>query len=112
MAGLADAVLCLAVSSDPTSPDGWRHRGVVFNQSSKSGALLIRPKPPHYLYWGAGTIHITTSDNLRRWESPGKPFITSTTWGNRGVESGPPPLPLSDGNFLFFHNSWDPTNGS
>jgi predicted GH43/DUF377 family glycosyl hydrolase len=41
----------------------------------------------------------------------GKEFIVSTAfegWAqqNTGVESGPPPMQLSDGNYLFFHNSW------
>jgi hypothetical protein len=40
------------------------------------------------------------------WE-PGRPFITETAWGNPLVESGPPPLPLSSGDYVFFHNSWN-----
>ena len=35
------------------------------------------------------------------------PFITNTSFGNPLVEAGPPPLPLSSGDFIFFHNSWD-----
>ena len=26
--------------------------------------------------------------------------------GNPNVEAGPPPMKLSDGNYVFFHNSW------
>ena len=35
------------------------------------------------------------------------PFITNTSWGNPLVETGPPPLPLSSGDLIFFHNSWN-----
>lgn len=40
----------------------------------------------------------------------GKDFITETAWGNPHVEAGPPPLKLSDGNYVFFHNSWGGKN--
>ena len=104
-------MLCLATSKNPTSASAWLQRGVVFKGSSKSGALLIRESGPHYLYWGAGKIHITTSDDPTHWPSQGKEFIVATAfdgWAeqNTGVESGPPPMQLSDGNYLFLHNSW------
>ena len=57
------------------------------------------------LYWGAGVISVTSSDDLYHWK-PGVPFITRTAWGNPHVEAGPPPMRLPDGNYLFFHNSW------
>eukprot|EP00911_Craspedida_sp_UC1_P002798 UC1_evm4s2046 len=60
----------------------------------------------HHLYWGAGEIYVTQSHNLTSWPSPGTLFINDTLWGNENVEAGPPPMPLSDGNLVFFHNSW------
>ena len=36
----------------------------------------------------------------------GTEFINRTLWGNPNVEAGPPPMRLSDGNYVFFHNSW------
>lgn len=112
---VSDAVLCLATTKDPTEPAGWLQRDVVFNSSSKSGALLIRESGPHFLYWGAGVIHLTTSTDPTTWRSAGTPFITKTAfhgWAmqNDGVESGPPPMRLSDGNYLFLHNSWSTNN--
>jgi len=104
--------MCLATARDPTSAAGWtRHGPVGLPQDSKSGALLVRPatvedpNPEHILYWGAGTIHISRSRDLTKWPV-GEPFITNTTWGNPMVESGPPPMVLSTGDFIFFHNSW------
>jgi predicted GH43/DUF377 family glycosyl hydrolase len=102
--------LCMAVSSDPTSPDKWSVRKAVFPQlqGSKSAAVLIRETGPHYMYWGAGVIHITSTNNLTDW-APATcctPFISNTSWGNPHVESGPPPMRLSNGNYVFFHNSW------
>jgi len=100
--------LCLATSPNPASPDSWtRHGPVGFGQDSKSAALLIREVGPHFLYWGAGTIHMTSSSSLTHWPSPGSPFITKTLWGNPNVESGPPPMKLSTGDYVFFHNSWN-----
>jgi predicted GH43/DUF377 family glycosyl hydrolase len=136
VSNVSKAVLCLATTKDPTDASGWLKRGVVFKGSSKSGALLIQEPPPaaagtagaaraagaagvaaaaggslHHLYWGAGQIHITTSSDPTVWPSEGKPFITETAfegWAvqNDGVESGPSPMRLSDGNYLFLHNSW------
>lgn len=76
-APLPQVTMCLASSSDPTDASKWvRHGDLGFGQGSKSGALLIREAPgPHYLYWGAGVISITSSHNLTDWK-PGKPFIT------------------------------------
>ena len=107
---ISRGVLCLATSKNPTSPTGWLKRGVVFPGRSKSGALLIREAGPHFLYWGAGKIRFTSSNNLTKW-TEGTLFIASTAfegWAqqNTGVESGPPPMQLSNGNYLFLHNSW------
>lgn len=106
--GWAKWFLCMAVSKDPTSPDMWSVRKGVWplHFGSKSAALLIRETGPHYMYWGAGVIHIASSSNLTDWPDRKVAFITNTTWGNPHVESGPPPMRLSDGNYVFFHNSW------
>lgn len=62
--GKPGAYLCLATTTDPTAPypGNWTRYGKVFGASeasnTKSGALLIRPQPPHYLYWGVNTIHL------------------------------------------------------
>lgn len=52
--------LCHATTTNPTLPlaeSRWTRLGGVFGglRDAKSGALLIRPSPPHYLYWGAGS---------------------------------------------------------
>lgn len=67
--------------------------------------MLIRENGPHYLYWGAGHISLTSSNNLSSW-TPGTSFITKTLFGHPNVESGPPPMKLSTGNYVYFINSW------
>lgn len=67
--GVPGAYLCHATTANPTAPypGNWTRLGLAvptFGRDSKSGALLIRPSPPHYLYWGAGVIHLATSDDL------------------------------------------------
>lgn len=96
--------LCLASTKDPTTTEGWTRHGTAFPGNHKSGALLIRDAPPHYLISGAGQIFISSSDDLTKW-TLGEPFINQTSWGNPKVEAGPPPMRLSDGNYVFFHNS-------
>eukprot|EP00039_Didymoeca_costata_P013366 m.202389 g.202389 ORF g.202389 m.202389 type:complete len:357 (-) comp15751_c0_seq3:2331-3401(-) len=100
--------LCLATTKNPTIKEGWTRHGEAFPGKHKSGALLIRDEPPHFLISGAGQIFIAESDNLLNW-TLGEPFINQTKWGNPKVEAGPPPLKLTNGHYVFFHNSW---NGS
>lgn len=104
--GSKGATLCLATSKNPTDKSSWKIVGDLgFGGGSKSGALLLQDEAPHYLYWGAGTIRVTSSTDLNKW-TPGTAFINGTLWGNRKVESGPPPMILSTGDYVFFHNSW------
>jgi predicted GH43/DUF377 family glycosyl hydrolase len=105
--GSKGATLCMATSRNPLNKAAWHVVGDLgFGDGSKSGALLIRDKGPHFLYWGAGAIRVTNSTNLTKWASPGVNFIHGTLWGNRKVEAGPPPLRLSTGDYILFHNSW------
>lgn len=103
-------LLNLATSPNPTSASEWQHHGPVFPgiQNSKSGAVLIRDSPPHYLLWGDSSIRIVQSDSLVSWPGDGGEILLSPradAFDSRLVESGPPPLLLDDGNYLFFYNS-------
>ena len=103
--------LCLATSADPTSSARWvRHGPVGFGENSKSGALLLRRSGPHFLLWGAGTIRITRSDDPTRWADRGT-VLLEKAFGNPHVEAGPPPLLLSNGDYVFFFNSWTAVTG-
>jgi len=96
--------LCLASTKNPVKGP-WDRHGTAFPGNHKSGALLIRDEGPHFLISGAGKISMSNSTNLLNW-TLGPDFITQTAWGNPHVEAGPPPMKLSDGNYVFFHNSW------
>ncbi len=77
---------------------------------SKSGALLLRddhPGSPHYLIWGDTNLTIATTTDLRNFTNlPGFLItIRPDHFDSMLVESGPPPLPLTDGNYIFFYNS-------
>eukprot|EP00759_Apiculatamorpha_spiralis_P057405 PhF_6_TR8638/c0_g1_i2/m.13492/K20885/K20885; beta-1,2-mannobiose phosphorylase / 1,2-beta-oligomannan phosphorylase len=113
--GTTGARLCHAITKNPTAPypGNWTRLGVVFDiDGSKSGALLIRPSPPHYLYWGAGVIGLAISNDLKTWTNINRTFLLprQNSFDNVGVESGPSPQLLSNGNYIFFHNSWNSTN--
>lgn len=107
----ASVLLCLAVAENPLEPSSWTRMGPVFPniQGSKSAALLLRNPGPHYLFWGAGSIHVAKSYNPLVWPDPGSLFIDTreSMFDSAGVESGPPPLLLSTGDYLFIYNSWD-----
>lgn len=78
---------------------------------SKSGAALFRDHPPHYLIWGDSTLapglHVATSSDGLSWQQlPGLLLGTrSTFFDSHLVESGPPPLRLRSGHYLFLYNS-------
>ena len=109
--------LCHATTLDPTAPypGAWTRHGEVFPSAgpgTKSGALLIRPAPPHFLIWGAGVIHLATSDDLVNFTTVNDTYITPRggAFDNELVEAGPSPMLLADGNYIFFHNSDNSTH--
>ncbi len=104
--------LCHATTLDPTAPypGAWTRLGAVFGPGTKSGALLIRPAPPHYLYWGDSQIHLAESDNLVNFTTTVPVFIDTRPghFDSELVEAGPSPQLLSTGDYVFFHNSAGP----
>jgi predicted GH43/DUF377 family glycosyl hydrolase len=105
-----DIFLSLAISNDPTNPNEWTKHGSVFPDifASKSGALLLFNKDKNFLYWGDSSIKIAESNDPKVWPADGgKVFIETREdhFDSKLVESGPPPLLLSNGDFIFFYNS-------
>jgi predicted GH43/DUF377 family glycosyl hydrolase len=102
-------LLNLAKTKNPFERDSWVRLGPVFPQyqNSKSGAILIRDSPPHYLFWGDSDIRVAKSDNITIWKDIGEIFLSPRPdkFDSKLVESGPPPLRLSNGNYLFLYNS-------
>ena len=107
--GPNNVLLSLATSPNPTSANQWTRYGAVFPgiEGSKSAALLIRDTPPHYLLWGDTNIQIANSTNLTSWPDAGSILLTprSDNFDSELVESGPNPLLLSTGDYLFLYNS-------
>jgi predicted GH43/DUF377 family glycosyl hydrolase len=90
----------------------WKLHGPLFPSIdwSKSGALLISnnlPARPHLLFWGDLDISVAYSYDLIHYTNTGKILIPrrSDSFDSELVESGPEPLQLSDGNYLFLYNS-------
>ena len=80
----------------------------------KSGAILLRRSPPHFMFMydlRNGTREIVVAEaastDLSQWSLTGKTLIAKRngTWDAGLIEPGPPPLQLDDGNYLFFYNS-------
>jgi len=101
--------LSLATSTSPTEASSWIRYGPVFPQipDSKSGALLYRPNESiHYLFWGDSDIHIATTPDLLNYTTQSVFFSPRAgCFDSKLVESGPLPMLLSDGNYLFIYNS-------
>jgi predicted GH43/DUF377 family glycosyl hydrolase len=62
---------------------------------------------PHYLIWGDDYLRMSTSTDLIHFKTlPGKFLeLRSDKFDSHLVESGPPPMRLKDGNYIFFYNS-------
>jgi len=71
-------LLSLAKTTNPFDRSAWTKLGPVFPkyQNSKSGAILIRKQPPHYLFWGDSDIRVTKSNNISSWPSIGDIFLS------------------------------------
>lgn len=126
--GAKGAFLAIASTRDPTKRDGWTRHGTIFPEDAhldgwpgKSGSIVWMPSGSHYVIWGcARELRITPSigRSLFKWDSS----KTKVLFGVRKaplfdtgfVESAMPPLVLSNGNLLFFHDSvgtWNKMGG-
>jgi hypothetical protein len=122
--GDSGVFLSLATTRNPTNRTGWTRHGPLFPAakigSYKSGSIVLMPSPtPHYVIWGcSGTLRITPTvgRDLTAWNFNATKDLLSTRsspfWDTEFVESAMPPLPLSDGNLLFFYDSMGSWNGS
>lgn len=105
------SMLSLATTQTPWIKESWVRHGYCFPYInwSKSGALILRDEQegPHYLIWGDDHLRMAYTHDLKNFTNlPGK-FIEprQDMFDSVLVESGPPPLRLSNGNYLFFYNS-------
>jgi predicted GH43/DUF377 family glycosyl hydrolase len=108
------SMLSLATTQTPWVKESWNRQGFVFPSISwsKSGALLFRDDvstetPTHYLIWGDDYLTMATTTDLKTFTNlPGKWIeLRQDKFDSALVESGPPPMRLADGNYLFFYNS-------
>lgn len=104
--------MALAVSKDPLNYTTWERRGPLFPQLgwSKSGAIIFRDEEnlPPVLLWGDTNITYAVADSVDSMNFTNIKTIIGTRndhFDSILVESGPPPLKLSDGNYLFIYNS-------
>ena len=72
-----DAWLGLATTKTPQVASSWVRHGYNCGQDDtgkgkancgKSAAILVRDKPPHFMFFGIPTIGISTSDDLINWK--------------------------------------------
>ncbi|KAJ3425647.1 hypothetical protein M0813_27613 [Anaeramoeba flamelloides] len=105
--------LSLATSPTPHTASSWIRKGPLFPSLgwSKSGALLIRDEAPHYLFFGdshsVNGLQLAITDDLKTFQLQDGVWLPmrESNFDSKLVEAGPPPLQLSDGNYLFIYNS-------
>ena len=124
----------IATTRAPLVPSSWiRHCTPTTcglrEWGYKSGAMIVRDSPPHYMLLynlsigsevdpdhgrlGARGIVMATSEDLLHWQLTGQAVLPTrnASWDRGLVEPGPPPLRLADGNHFFVYNSatfpWD-----
>ena len=115
----------IATSTDPLAPGSWQRRctgaAPCLPPGFKSGAMLHRDSPPHYMFVydltktcprnpGSVCRHtvVAESDDLLSWHLadggnvllPRRPGM----WDAGLIEPGPPPMRLSSGDYIFFYN--------
>lgn len=108
-----------ATTRTPSVAGSWHRTGPAFawldghiqSNHTKSGAMLISPDgPPHYmiyLHTVPSSAFVATSADLTHWRPLGTDPILAPRVGHFDshlTEPGPPPLPLSDGSWIFFYN--------
>ena len=114
--GITGYNLCMATcSGNPADATCWQRHGRVFpldgtkdrthpfgKNSTKSGSLLVMPHgPPHYLFYYFNAEIATTTDFVH-FIPTGKTLVPSKpNTSQAGVEPGPEPMRLSDGNYLY-----------
>jgi len=105
--------LATANESDVDQESGWVRHGPVFPQIgwSKSGAMLIRDAPPHYLFFGDSSLvdglQWATSNDLLNWTLQPDMFMRMrpNAFDSGLIEAGPRPMRLSTGDYLLIYNS-------
>jgi predicted GH43/DUF377 family glycosyl hydrolase len=105
------------------------NQGRYLNLSSKSGAIVgqlqqgqltaVKINGKYWMYWGAGEVHLATSDDLLDWypmeTEPGKLLVAlprrSGKFDSALVEGGPPAVLTENGIVMIYNGKNDPTNG-
>jgi len=123
----------VATSTTPLDAGSWvRHcttpDACALPPAYKSGAMLPRDAPPHYMFvynltnghapdpdrgaTGAHGIVVATSVDLLAWKLTEKVLLPTRPgmWDQGLVEPGPPPERLTDGNYFMVYNSAAKTN--
>ncbi len=100
-----------------TSPDGctWTRHGPLFPELaySKSGAMIVDRRPWAMVFGDSSLVAglqlaVQRGDNVSQWDIQPDlvlPVRNSSFFDSHLVEAGPPPMRLSDGNYLFVYNS-------
>jgi predicted GH43/DUF377 family glycosyl hydrolase len=109
--------LSMATSPTPKLAGSWVNHGRLFQddakgyQWTKSGAMLIRDSPPHYLFYGdssyvAGLQYATSNDLLTWTTQPGIWLpVRENSFDSKLVEGSAHPILLPTGDYFMLYNS-------
>ncbi len=113
--GARRAQLSLATcQGDCFTKANWQYYGPIFPDIfwCKSGSLLVHNDTHRYLFFGDSNIAIARTKDLIHYNHSSALLLhTRNDHFDSGiVEGGPPPLKLSDKNYLYLYNSAQHTN--
>ena len=96
-------------SDNPTNMS-WNLKMNAFQMNISGPVSLLPNNAKHYLFFGGnGHISITNSNSIEKWENINySPWLSprKDCFDAHGVETGPPPVILRDGNWLMLYNSF------
>mmetsp|Transcript_5516 Transcript_5516/g.9250 ORF Transcript_5516/g.9250 Transcript_5516/m.9250 type:complete len:788 (-) Transcript_5516:630-2993(-) len=115
-------ILELWTSNNPTNLTGWMQSNKTFAKDEPLTGpasllpmnLSLSPTARHYLFFGGqGHISVTNSCSITSWMNIDyAPWLEARVdrFDNDGVETGPSPVKLADGNYLMLYNGYTLTD--
>lgn len=106
------------VFSGKYSTMGYKSSGIL-TRVANGRLVTAKVKNKYWMYWGEGSIHLATSDDLVHWspleDKTGKPISVlqkrAHKFDSSFPETGPPPVLTTKGIVMIYNGKNDPASG-
>ncbi|KAL0234594.1 hypothetical protein PCE1_001630 [Barthelona sp. PCE] len=101
----------LSLATSPSGiPNSWTKHGPLWGKNGKNstgGSVVLNGNNVVGMIWGDGSLYWSYSDDMIHWTNETKPWLSprKNFFDSEFIYPGPPPIKLSDGNYLFLYNS-------